>query len=168
MTEVERDITKKVEEKKTVKNCDICSLTEVDIPDNEKIVDLKAGETTHVRYILEITPVDSILHEMSGFVATSETFTEEFKSIEEGKNYVKNFENDSEYQFNRKSIVSKEWDLNIDVCEHCISTLFGVNENMSIEKMPDRNDDRYKSSEPDTYLGRKMSRKSPFIRNKYI
>lgn len=110
MTEIEKEVTREKTETKTVLTCDFCGIPEIDLRDGESIVRFRDGVTFEVTYVL-IRPDES---------------EKKFDDIHSAKMHMQTL--DSSYRSNceTKTRLSASCDLNVEVCEHCIDTLFSA------------------------------------------
>jgi hypothetical protein len=120
MTTIEREVTREEARNKTVSTCDVCGVAEVDMPDNESIIDMKCGESREVEYHIEYWDKDS--------VGMSEKV---FDSFNEARDWSWRYTFDNTNRVNKETHVTYEYEFDIDICEHCVETLFGANENLS-------------------------------------
>lgn len=119
MTTVNKEITREEERTKTVKTCDVCGLSEVELSGNKNIDRITGGLSVEYTYGLVIHELDSVDGDP---VERSE---ETFDNLDKAEARLKEIDMDT-HSVSKSMVVNVNWELDIDACGRCQQMMFGA------------------------------------------
>jgi len=129
MTTINKEVTREEERTKTVKTCDVCGLSEVELSGNKNIDRITGGLSVEHTYGLVIHELDSVDGDP---VERSE---ETFDNIDKAEARLKEIDMDT-HSVSKSMVANVSWELDIDACERCQQMMFGaMRDNFSMKSV---------------------------------
>lgn len=117
MTIVKKEVTREEARKKVVQTCDVCGLSEMEMPDNESIDTIGGDKSRNLKWEIDVG-------KLSDGATIEEEWTEEFQEYTEAQEYLTELDMD-EHTVTKRTYIETDWELYIDACENCQKMLFG-------------------------------------------
>lgn len=130
MTTINKEVTREEERTKTVKTCDVCGLSEIEMASGVGIDRITSGIKIENTYSMIVKELES---PESDTVVNVER--EAFDSYDEAKAAVDEIDPEL-YHVDTSMVANVNWELDIDACERCQQMMFGaMRDNFSMKSV---------------------------------